>query len=71
LLSAIVQSRWEDFLDEATELEAKALGEVNEEEFAAAEGQSVSQSERCLLCVREMWRKEEGLACRVVSRICV
>lgn len=38
MLAAIVQSQWEDFLDEATELEARTLGEVGEEEFAAAEG---------------------------------
>jgi hypothetical protein len=38
MLAVIVQSRWEDFLNEATELEARTLGGVGEEEFAAAEG---------------------------------
>ena len=41
MLAAIVQSRWEDFLDEATELEAQALDDVAEEEFTAAEGMYV------------------------------
>lgn len=49
MLAAIVQSRWEDFLDEATELEAQALEDVAEEEFTAAEGMYVC------MCVREVF----------------
>lgn len=50
-----MQSKWEDFLDEATELDARALGPVAEVEFASAEG-----SWDCVLVLMYVDRRERA-----------